>query len=161
MKKNIKGIGIFLLVLVVLITLFGKGKQYEVADNNSSKTVSRLELLDNNDPNIKEFNYATADYLGQTFTLYAMTNVADYYNYGFADEMKYYSVKVWDNSVDGEYEGAYAYIDKTNPEKKAKELFEMVLEEPVLLKLKLSIPVEKYKEDSNSFFEIEEWELID
>jgi len=161
MKKIIKGIGIFLLALVVLITLFGKGKQYEVADNDSSKSVSRLELLDSNDPNINKFNFATADYLGQTFTLYAMTNVADYYNYGFADEMKYYSVKIWDNSVDGEYEGTYAYIDKTDPEKKAKELFEMVLEEPVLLKLTLSIPVKKYSEGSNSFFEIEKWEIVE
>lgn len=54
----------------------------------------------------------------------------------------------------------YAYIDKTNPETKAQELFDLALDEKVFLKVNVSIPSEKYQEGSNSFLEIESWEEL-
>ena len=116
--------------------------------------------MSKNEPNIKKLNFTTPDYIGKTFTYYAMASVSDYYNYGFRDEMKYYSIRLWDNSVKGEHDGIYAYVNKNQPEKKAKELMDILLKDEAFIKVEVSIPVEKYQEDSNAFLEINNWELV-
>ena len=167
-KKGGKGKKVLLIFVGVMLLLIffgsGKEKKYSTINNQESsgqQKVTKTELLNSNEPNIKRFNFATDDYVGQSFSLYVMANVADYYNYGFSDESRYYSIRIWDNSVDGEYEGAYAYIDKTKSERKAKELLDNVLENPIFTKVTVSIPVEKYSEGGNAFFEIESWEIVE
>jgi len=164
MKKILKWGLIGTIGLIVLIALLGSGeKTYEDSSDSSATATNRVtksDLMAKNEPTIKKLNFATADYIGQSFTLYAMATASDYYNYGFTDEMKYYSLKVWDTSVSGEYEGTYAYIDKTNPELKAEELLNKLLEDDLFLKVEVSIPQEKYRESSNSFLEINSWEEV-
>lgn len=147
--------------IILLTLIFGGGSNKEDKQGgttSSSTTSTKTELMEQNDPNVKRLNFATADYVGQSFELYAMATVTDYYNYEFDNENKYYSFKIWDSSVDGQYEGTYAYIDKNDENLKGKELFDLLLDDSKFLKLKVSIPTEKYTQGSNAFLEIESWE---
>lgn len=149
--------------IILLVLIFGGGsnkenKQSGSLENSSAST--KTELMSGNNPNVKRLNFATADYVGQSFDLYAMATVSDYYNYGFDNEDKYYSFVVWDSSVDSQYEGSYAYIDKNDENLKGKELFDLLLDDSKFLELKVSIPTEKYSQGSNAFLEIEGWEEI-
>lgn len=140
-----------------------KAVQEENSKSDNEPETERItvsDLMQKNDPNIKRLVFATADYVGKSFTLYAIGEIADYYNYGFRNEMKYYSFQLCDLSVTNNMDCVYAYIDKTNPETKAKELFDILLKESTFLKVDVGIPVEKYQEHSNSFLEITNWEEI-
>lgn len=125
-----------------------------------SNRVTKADLMAKNNPTIKRLNFATADYVGKSFPLYVMATVSDYYNYGFRDETKYYSLTVWDVSVDSEYDGTYAYIDKTKPGLQSEELLNKLLNDNLFLKVDVSIPAEKYTTGGNSFLEINNWEEL-
>ena len=172
MKKIFTGIGVGVVVLIILGVLLSSGeKEYEVPNtpnsitNNGSteavKKVTKADLLAQNDPTLKKIAYATADYVGQEFEVYALLEVSDYYNYKFADETKYYSFSIQDESLRDSFESTYVYIDKTDASLKPTELFDLALEDEILIKLSLSIPVEKYTEGSNAYFEITSWEVVE
>lgn len=116
--------------------------------------------MNQNNPSIKKFSIATADYVGQSFTLYGGLETTDYYNYGFSDENTYYSLRLWDTSVEGNYEGVYVYIDKTDPSTNTKGLIDLLLSEEQFVKVEVSIPSDKYQPGSNSFLEITKWEVV-
>ncbi len=111
-----------------------------------------------NNPDIKHISTLTSDYLGKSFVLYANVEVGNYYNYGFNDENSYYSLKLWDSSVGGDYESVYGYIVKTNPNSKA--LVEKILNGSSFLKINASIPSSKYEQGSNAFLQIDSWEEV-
>ena len=90
-----------------------------------------------------------------------MLDVSDYYNYEFNNEEKYYSFSLVDTSMKDSWESSYAFIDKTDESLRASELFDKALEGEILVKLHLSIPVEKYTEGSNAYFEIMSWEIVE
>lgn len=162
MKKFIKIALIGFIGLVVLVIIFGSKSNgnKQGGGSVSEATTSKSQLMEQNNPNIKKLNFATADYVGKEFDLYVMANVADYYNYGFRNENKYYSFVIWDNSVDGQYNGAYAYLDKTNKELKGGDLLNLLLQGSKFIKVHVSVPVENYQEGSNSFLEIKSWQEI-
>src|SRR6266516_634666 len=85
--------------------------------NSQSTSSSQDDLMKQNNPDIKHLSTLTSDYIGKSFVLYANAKTDHYYNYGFNDENTYYSLKLWDNSVSGDYDGIYGYIDKTNPKR--------------------------------------------
>jgi RNA polymerase subunit RPABC4/transcription elongation factor Spt4 len=116
------------------------------------------DLMKQNNPDIKHLITLTADYVGKSFVLYANAEVQNYYNYGFNDENAYYSLKLWDNSVNGDYDGTYGYIDRTNPNSKA--LVEKILNGSTFLKINASIPTSKYEQSSNAFLQIDSWEEV-
>jgi hypothetical protein len=119
---------------------------------------SKDDLLSKNKPDIKHLTTLTADYIGKSFTLYVQAKTDNYYNYGFNDQNSYYSLKLWDNSVGGDYSGLYAYLDKTQPENKA--LVEELLNTTAFLKVNISIPASKYEQGSNAFAQIDSWEEV-
>lgn len=127
---------------------------------NNQPQSNKLELMKQNDPNIKKLSFATADYVGKNITLYALAETTDYYNYGFRDEMKYYSLRLSDSSVGSSSDYVYAYIDKTKTDRKAQELVDILLKEPTFLKIEANIPAEKYQVSSNAFLEIDNWETV-
>lgn len=157
---------------VVFSACTGSGEQ---ASNTTSSSLSgsntqitsgidkqRVELMNSNDPSVKKLQVATADYIGESMTLYGWLMAADYYNYGFTDETKYYSLKLWDDSVADEYQGVYLYIDKTNPGTNAKTLLDTLLEsEPLFVKVEATIPSQKYQPTANSFLEVVSWEVVE
>ena len=167
MKKAGKGcliaiIGVVALVIVIAIVGGGPKTTTVPAESNQPKAQKTTvnDLMAKNDPDIKRLTFTTADYVGKSFPLYAYAKIADYYNYGFRDETKYYSLSLWDSSVSGSYEGVYAYIDKVDTTKRAKELIDQLLKGEVLLKLEVSIPKGKYQESSNAFLEVDSWEAL-
>lgn len=153
-----------MVVLVVIIVALGSGGKNYTVTNDTSKTetkkVTKTELLSQNNPNLKKVRFATADYVGQEFTYYVLAEPSDYYNYGFNDESKYYSISIEDDSTSDDYESTYAYINKTDTSKRAGELLDLLLKEPTIIKITVSIPREKYQEGANSFFEIQSWEEV-
>jgi len=116
------------------------------------------DLMKQNNPDVKHLTTLTSDYVGKSFVLYVNAETDKYYNYGFNDENAYYSLKLWDNSVGGDYDGVYAYIDRTNPNSKA--LAEKILNGSTFLKVNASIPTSKYEQSSNAFLQIDSWEEI-
>ena len=83
--------------------------------------MSRLFLtlsIPSNLPSLKKVRFATDDYVGEKFDYYVLAEISDYYNYGFRDESKYYSISISDESIADDYENTYAYIDKTIPQRK-------------------------------------------
>lgn len=162
MKKFLKIALIGFIGFVVLVVVFGSKSSgnKQSGGSVSESTTSKSQLMEQNNPNIKKLNFATADYVGKEFDLYVMAGPADYYNYGFRNENKYYSFVIWDNSVDGQYSGTYAYLDKTNKELKGEELLNLLLKESKFLKVHVAIPVENYQEGSNSFLVIKSWQEI-
>lgn len=173
MHKILKIVGIGAILLIIFF--FGMWVGENETNNTSNpiqtnqtvpdskpktESVTAGELMQKNDPDVKRLSFATADYVGKSFTLYVIGEVADYYNFGFRNEVKYYSFRLCDSSVTNKVDCVYAYIDKSNPEVKAKELFDILLKEQTFLKLDVSIPTEKYQEHSNSFLEIKNWEVI-
>lgn len=119
---------------------------------------SQDTLMKQNNPDVKHLTTLTADYKGKSFTLYVNAQTDSYYNYGFDDENKYYSLKLWDNSVSGSYSGVYGYISKDDPNSKA--LVEKILNGTTFLKIQVSIPLAKYKSGSNAFLQIDSWEEV-
>lgn len=120
----------------------------------------RKELMSQNNPTIKKLSITTADYIGQSFTLYGGLEATDYYNYGFSDENKYYSLRLWDVSVEGNYEGVYAYIDKTDPSTNAKAPLDLLLSEDRFVKVEVTVPSDKSQSGGNSFLEVTKWEVV-
>jgi hypothetical protein len=135
------------------------------SDSNSNQTAPATDTkpeqkpvsLNNNNPNIKQLGTLTSDYVGQSFVLNVDAETSDYYNYGFRDETKYYSLKIWDDSVSGSYEGIYAYIDKNDTN---KELVNALLDSGVQLEVHVSIPTTKWESGSNAFLKIDSWKSL-
>jgi len=173
MKKILKWIGVIFGIIIVIaifspesektvkITPVVTEEQTTQESRVAPQEITVSKLLAENDPNVKRLSFTGVDYVGKTFTLYVMAKIDDYYNYGFDDETRYYSLKLWDSSVSSSYEGVYAYIDKKDPIKKAGELVDVLLQDDVLLKAEVSIPSQKYEADSNAFLQIEEWEIVE
>ncbi|HEX7456013.1 MAG TPA: hypothetical protein VF303_00915, partial [Candidatus Nanoarchaeia archaeon] len=120
---------------------------------SSTSTISQKDLMKQNSPNVKQLATLTADYVGKSFTLYVNVESTNYYNYGFRDENKYYSVRLWDDSAEDVFDRVYGYLDKSKPENRS--LVNRLLNEPAFLKLNASIPVEKYEQSSNAFLQID------
>ncbi len=119
---------------------------------------SQDDLMKQNNPDVKHLTTLTSDYVGKSIVLYVNAETANYYNYGFNDENAYYSLKLWDNSVSGDYDGVYGYINKTNPNSKA--LVEKILNGSTFLKINASVPTSKYEQSSNAFLQIDSWEEV-
>jgi hypothetical protein len=111
-------------------------------------------LMAENNPTIKVLGTIPTNYIGQTFPLYVYAEAARYYNYGFTDESSYYSFEIWDNSVDGDYDGVYAYLPNT-PQNQA--LVNEALNGKVFLKIQASVPTDKWQDGSNAFLQIDSW----
>ncbi len=170
----ISGIISIVVIIWVLGLIFGGSKSSSVnntpalsSNGNSNNNVttaqqsnspSHDDLMKQNNPDIKHISTLTSDYLGKSFVLYANVEVGNYYNYGFNDENSYYSLKLWDSSVGGDYESVYGYIVKTNPNSKA--LVEKILNGSSFLKINASIPSSKYEQGSNAFLQIDSWEEV-
>jgi hypothetical protein len=116
------------------------------------------DLMSGNNPDVKHLTMLTADYVGKSFTIYVNAETENYYNYGFDNEKAYYSLKLWDSSVTGDYDGVYGYIDRNNPN--SKILVEKLLNGATFLKINASIPSAKYEQGSNSFLQINSWEEV-
>ncbi|MBT6401427.1 hypothetical protein HN803_00800 [candidate division WWE3 bacterium] len=163
MKKILMWVGGIVIVLILIGMVSSGSDKVSVPDNSGTKEVkvNKADLLASNDPTLRKIAFATADYVGEEFDVYAMLDVSDYYNYEFNNEEKYYSFSLVDTSMKDSWESSYAFIDKTDESLRASELFDKALEGEILVKLHLSIPVEKYTEGSNAYFEIMSWEIVE
>ena len=156
------GIIVFLIIIAAVGNSSYSNPQQETQSNSQQNqqvdTTSKKDLMKQNNPNVKQLATLTADYVGKSFTLYVNAEAANYYNYGFRDENKYYSLRLWDDSVEGSFEGVYGYLDKSKLEN--KDLINSLLNDPAFLKVNASIPTEKYEQGSNSFLQIDSWEEV-
>jgi len=123
-------------------------------DANSTK---KSIQLNKNDPTIKQLGTLTADYVGKSFVIDVNAETSDYYNYGFGDETKYYSLRIWDDSVDGDLDSIYAYVNKDDTN---KQLANDLLNSSVQLEIHASIPTAKWQSGSNAFLQIDSWKLL-
>ena len=114
----------------------------------SSGVIAGQSLTAQNNPTIKELATVPADHIGQSFTLTVHAESANYYNYGFDDETKWYSIEIWDDSVDGDYEGVYAYLPKNT---QTKALMDQLIKTPMVLKVLAEIPADRWQSGSNAF----------
>ncbi|OGI27079.1 MAG: hypothetical protein A2359_02220 [Candidatus Moranbacteria bacterium RIFOXYB1_FULL_43_19] len=152
-----------LLVLIVIISAGGKNeeenKNIPASSNAESKSTapSKKTVPLVNDPTIKQIGSIPADYIGQSFVLKVNAKTADYYNYGFDDETKYYALEIWDDSVDGDLDSIYAYVDKNDTN---KQLVNQLLDSSVQLEINASIPKAKYESGSNAFMKIDSWKTL-
>jgi formylglycine-generating enzyme required for sulfatase activity len=106
-----------------------------------------------NNPTIKQISIVPADFVGKSFDMTVNAKADKYYNYGFADETKYYSLLIWDDST-SEYSGVYAYLEKS---KANKALFDNLINGPAIIKIHGGIPSIQYEAGSNAFFQIYSW----
>ncbi|MBU2028677.1 zinc ribbon domain-containing protein [Patescibacteria group bacterium] len=168
--KVITGIMILVVLIIIMINI---GSKSEKANNNvpvasnsdSNQTDSKPNAdstkksipLNNNDPTIKQLGTLTSDYVGKTFVIKVNAETSDYYNYGFRDATKYYSLKIWDDSVDGDWDSIYAYVTKNDTN---KQLVNALLDSSVQLEINASIPTAKWESGSNAFIQIDSWKLL-
>jgi hypothetical protein len=140
-----------LLVLLVIGIVFGS-----LGGSSSQGTGAQMEQdqMAQNNPSIKVLGTLPTNYIDKTFTLNVYAKTERYYNYGFDDENSWYSLKIWDSSVSGDFEGVYAYISKTANN---KALIDQALEHPVFITVTATIPATKWEQDSNAFLEITSW----
>jgi hypothetical protein len=163
--KIISGVIIFAVVILILASIGGSETNNQNSNSLKSSNTSSSEqpktdqnsLLNSNQPDLKHLSTLTADYVGKTYNLYVNAKTGNYYNYGFNDENRYYSLTLWDNSI-GEFDGVYGYIDRSDP--KSKELVNKLLNGTSLLKITASIPTDRYEEGSNAFLLIDKWEEV-
>ncbi len=172
MKKFFLGVISTVVIIFLLALVFGDDKKQSKSNNGKLSSTeeavpffaspenkpSNLTLLSQNNPDIKHLSNLTVDYVGQTFTLNVKAETSDYYNYGFDDENSYYSLKLWDNSVDSVFDAVYGYIDRSNPN--SKSLVEKLLDGSTLLRVEATIPTAKWRSGSNAFLYINSWEEI-
>ena len=106
-----------LLAVIVFVIVVDSLSGSQPAPSSQVSTPANTEntLMAQNDPTIKVLGTLPTNYIGKTFTLYAYAQTDRYYNYGFNDENSWYSLKLWDSSVSGEFEGVYAYVPKPPP----------------------------------------------
>lgn len=168
--KIMTGLMVFIVLMIIISVDDSKNEKINniptSSDNISSSTVSNPNISDstskavslkNNDPSIKQLGTLTADYTGKSFVLNVNAKTSDYYNYGFDDATKYYSLSIWDNSVSGSYDGIYAYVDKNDTN---KQLVNALLDSDVQLEVHASIPTNKWTSGSNAFMKIDSWKLL-
>jgi hypothetical protein len=145
---------IFILIalFVVLSALGSKAPatEYQTQASNDSITTQMAQ----NDPTIKQLGTFPTNYVGKSFTLYVYAEDDRYYNYGFDDENNWYSLKLWDNSVGGDFEGVYAYLPKTAAN---KELVDKALNGSIFIKVEVSVPTSRWQDNSNAFLQIDSW----
>ena len=147
-------------VLGIIVFMFVASASRHAAQPSTDITSSGnsiTSLLTENTPNIKQINTTPKDYVGKSFVLNVNAKDARYYNYGFSDEGRYYSLTLWDSSVGGDFDGVYAYMLKT-PENKA--LVDKALNDSVALKVHVSIPITKWVDGSNAFMQIDSWKYL-
>jgi len=155
------------MVLVVLIIAANIGSKKDnetksipassnAESENTTPAKKTVPLV--NDPTVKQIGSIPADYIGQSFVLKVNAETSDYYNYGFDDETKYYSLKIWDDSVDGDLDSIYAYVDKNDTN---KQLVNQLLDSSVQLEINASIPKAKYESGSNAFMKIDSWKVLE
>ena len=166
-RHKIATVVLALLVLVIIISAGGKSeKERNIPASSDSASNSTFENTTPakktvslvNNPTIKQIGSIPADYIGQSFVLKVNAETSDYYNYGFDDETKYYSLKIWDDSVDGDLDSIYAYVDKNDAN---KQLVNQLLDSSVQLEINASIPKAKYESGSNAFIKIDSWKLLE
>ena len=146
-------------LLVIVVVLFalgniGNATAPSSASQNSTPTDTVNSLMAQNNPTIKVLGTFPTNHIGKTFTLYVYAQTDRYYNYGFQDENAWYSLKLWDNSVPGEFEGVYAYVPKTAAN---KDLVDRALNNPVFIKVTVTVPADKWQDGSNAFLQINSW----
>lgn len=158
-----------IIIFIVLMAIIGasdsdeKNTNINIPASSDSPVVADTSLMKktvslNNDPSIKQLSALTADYVGKSFTLRVNAETSDYYNYGFDDATKYYSLRIWDDSVGSYFEGIYAYLDKNDTN---KQLVNSLLNSSAQLEISASIPTAKWTSGSNAFMKIDSWKLLD
>ena len=139
-------------VLLVLVGIYILG----ALSSSSSKNASTVSPAAQNSPTLKQISTVPSDYLGRSFEMTVNAKADKYYNFGFDDDTRYYSLKIWDDSID-EFEGIYAYLGKS---KQNRALFEKLIAGQETLRIHGSIPAEKYEKGSNAYFQVDKAELV-
>lgn len=166
--KILTGIAAVILLFIVLGIIGSSGSStgnalksgYQAGQQAGSGNSgpSHDDLMKQNNPDIKHLSTLTADYVGKSFTLYVNAEDDNYYNYGYQDQNSYYSLKIWDSSVSGDFGGVYAYIDKSDPN--SKVLVNKIINGATFLKVQASIPTATYEDGSNAFLHIDSWQEV-
>lgn len=142
-------------IIFSIIGASGSGTSSSSTQGSAATTPQVQDLTAQNNPTIKQIGTVPTDYVGQSFVLYVNAEAENYYNYGFSDATQYYSLKVWDSSVQYDSDGVYAYVAK---DAKSKALFNALLNNSAVMKIHASIPRAKYEDSSNAFLQIDSWE---
>ncbi len=142
------------MLLLIIFGSAGSGDQPAPSSQAGTTQNTAESLLSQNTPTIKELSTLPTNYIGKSFPLYVYLQTDRYYNYGFNDETAWYSVKIWDSSVDGSFSGVYAYLPKTSQN---AGLISKALNAPVLVKVQASVPVSMWQDSSNAFVEVNSW----
>lgn len=156
-----------LLIVIIAISTSGKDEKERnipassdspASSASQSSTPAKKSVPLDNNPTIKQIGSIPADYIGQYFVLKVNAKTSDYYNYGFDDETKYYALEIWDDSVSGDWDSVYAYVDKNDTN---KQLVNQLLDSSTQLEINASIPKAKYESGSNAFIKIDSWKLLE
>lgn len=145
---------LIILVVAVAVSASGGHKQKALA----TVPTAPQDLTASNNPTIKALTTVPSDYVGQSFDLVANVTPTNYYNYGFLDDSKWYSLQLSDSSVSVIYEEAYAYMPK-NPANKVL-MDRLVANSPQLVRVHVEVPKSKYQANSNAFLQIDSWSLV-
>ena len=145
---------LIILVVAVVVSASGNHKQKPMA----VVPTAPQDLTASNNPTIKALTTVPSDYVGQSFDLVVNATSTNYYNYGFDDDTKWYSLQLSDSSVGVIYEDAYAYMPK-NPANKVL-MDRLVASSPQLVRVHVEVPKNKYEANSNAFLQIDSWSLV-
>ncbi|MDE1945461.1 MAG: hypothetical protein KGI03_04310 [Patescibacteria group bacterium] len=136
--------------------LSGSGYRPSAATVGTSGPVQELndKLMAENSPTIKELGTLPVNYIGKSFSLFVYVQADRYYNYGFADESQWYSVRIWDSSANSAFDDVYAYLPRTAQN---AQLVNAALNGPVFAKVEVTVPADKWQDGSNAFLEVTSW----
>jgi hypothetical protein len=151
-----------ILIVLVLLVIFGSSQQQTnvnvpMSSDVNNDSIQKSIPLNSNNPSIKQLATLTRDYVGKSFVLTVYAKADNYYNYGFDNESKYYSLKIGDDSVSSPFDELYAYVDRNDTN---KQLMNALLDSPARLEVNVSIPTGQYQSGSNAFLKIDSWRLL-